>query len=48
MRWLELISKGTIEADLPVKEIDTDGDGVVDTTQPTMRLSSNKKYPNHF
>ncbi len=48
MRWLELMSKGTIEADLPAKQVDTDGDGNVDSNQPFMRLGSNKKYKNHY
>ena len=48
MRWLELMSKGTIEADLPPKEIDTDGDGETDSNQPFMRLGSNKSYKNHY
>lgn len=48
MRWLELMSKGTIEADLPAKAIDTDGDGETDSNQPFMRLGSNKSYKNHY
>lgn len=48
MRWLELMSKGTIEADLPAKEVDTDGDGIADENQPFMRLGSKKGYKNHF
>ena len=48
MRWLELMSKGTIEADLPAKLIDTDGDGLTDAEQPFMRLGSNKSYKNHY
>lgn len=48
MRWLELMSKGTIEADLPPKAIDTDGDGTTDSNQPFMRLGSNKSYKNHY
>ena len=48
MRWLELMSKGTIEADLPARAIDSDGDGTTDTNQPFMRLGSNKTYKNHY
>ena len=48
MRWLELMSKGTIEADLPLKQVDTDGNGENDINQPFMRLGSNKKYKNHY
>ncbi len=48
MRWLELMSKGTIEADLPAKALDTDGDGETDTNQSFMRLGSKKAYKNHF
>ncbi|WBX72908.1 DUF1320 family protein [Tenacibaculum pacificus] len=48
MRWLELISKGTIEADLPSKRIDSNEDGIIDSNQPFMRLGSNKSYKNHY
>ena len=48
MRWLELMSKGTIEADLPPKEVDTDGDGNTDAPQSFLKLGSRKSYTNHF
>jgi phage gp36-like protein len=44
MRWLELMSKGTIEAE----QVDTDGDGTADTANSFMKVGSNKKYRNHF
>lgn len=48
MRWLESMLKSNMEADLPTKQIDTDGDGTADGEQPFMRLGSRKSYKNHF
>lgn len=48
MLWLEKVSKGIIQPDLPPKEVDTDGDGEPDGTVPFMKLSSRKNYKNHF
>ncbi len=48
MGWLEKIAKGTIEADLPRKEIDTDGDGTPDGSSQFMKLGGRKNYRNHF
>ncbi len=48
MLWLEKVAKGTIQPDLPPKEVDTDGDGEPDGTVPFMKLGSRKTYPNHF
>lgn len=48
MRWLELMSKGTIEANLPLKQVDTDGDGTTDGNQSFLKLGSRKSYRNHF
>lgn len=48
MIWLEKMSKGDIEADLPRKEIDTDGDGEPDTESSFMKLGSRKNHTNHW
>tara|TARA_R110002126_G_scaffold78629_1_gene195650 strand:- start:23699 stop:24133 length:435 start_codon:yes stop_codon:yes gene_type:complete len=48
MRWLEMMSKGTIEANLPAKQVDTDGDGETDSNSTFMKLGSRKTYTNHF
>jgi phage gp36-like protein len=48
MRWLEMMSKGTIEADLPSKQVDTDGDGTADSSSTFMKLGSRKNHTNHF
>ena len=46
MLWLEKVSTGKIQPDLPPKLTDTDGDGTVDTAVPFMKLGSRKTYPN--
>lgn len=45
MRWLEKVSKGDIQPDLPPRVEDTDGDGV---NEPAtfMKLGSRKNYAN--
>ncbi|MDY3521984.1 DUF1320 family protein [Riemerella anatipestifer] len=48
MLWLEKIARGTIEADLPKKMVDIDGDGVPDEPSPFMKLGSRKTYRNHW
>ncbi len=48
MLWLEKMTKGTIEADLPKKLEDTNGDGKVDEPVPFMKLGSRKSYKNHW
>jgi phage gp36-like protein len=48
MRWLEKMAAGSIEANLPLKQIDTDGDGTADSNQTFLKTGSNKKYRNHF
>ncbi|MDY3512970.1 DUF1320 family protein [Riemerella anatipestifer] len=48
MLWLEKIARGTIEADLPKKMVDIDGDGVPDKPSPFMKLGSRKTYRNHW
>lgn len=48
MLWLEKMAKGEIEANLPRKEIDTDGDGVPDTESSFMKLGSRKNHTNHW
>lgn len=48
MLWLEKVSEGKIKPPLPVRKIDTDGNGTLDEPVPFMKLGSNKKYQNHF
>ncbi|MEO2064481.1 MAG: phage protein Gp36 family protein [Christiangramia sp.] len=48
MEWLTKISKGDIEADLPRKQVDTDGDGTPDANSTFMKLGSRKNYKNHW
>lgn len=46
--WLEKVSEGKIKPALPVRNIDTDGDGNPDTPATFLKLGSRKNYPNHF
>lgn len=46
MLWLEKVSKGTIQPNLPPKLKDTNGDGIPDSEVPFMKLGSRKNYPN--
>lgn len=46
MLWLEKVSAGKIKPDLPLKTIDTDGDGTPDTPATFMKLGSRKNYQN--
>ena len=46
MLWLEKVSTGKIQPDLPPKLVDTDGDGVLDGEVPFMKLGSRKTYTN--
>lgn len=48
MLWLEKVAKGIIQPDLPLKLIDTDGDGNPDSGVPFMKLGSRKTYKNHW
>ncbi|MFK7004589.1 hypothetical protein BWK63_09645 [Flavobacterium covae] len=48
MLWLEKVSEGKIKPPLPIRKIDTDADGTVDTPASFLKLGSNKKYQNHF
>jgi hypothetical protein len=48
MRWLEKTAKGELEPDLPIKQVDTDGDGIADSGKPFMKIGSRKTYRNHF
>lgn len=48
MLWLEKVAKGIIQPDLPLKLIDTDGDGLPDSGVPFMKLGSRKTYKNHW
>lgn len=48
MLWLEKVSEGKIKPPLPVRQVDTDGDGVADTAATFMKLGSRKNYTNHF
>jgi phage gp36-like protein len=46
--WLEKVAKGTIKPNLPIRELDTNGDGTLDTPATFMKLGSRKTYTNHF
>lgn len=46
--WLEKVSEGKIKPPLPMRALDTDGDGTPDTPATFLKLGSNKKYQNHF
>lgn len=46
--WLEKVSEGKIKPPLPLKLVDTDGDGEPDSPDTWLKLGSNKKYKNHF
>ena len=46
MLWLEKVSKGTIQPNLPPKLTDTNGDGTPDSEVPFMKLGSRKNYQN--
>jgi len=48
MLWLEKVSEGKIKPPLPIRALDTDGDGTPDTPATFLKLGSNKKYQNHF
>lgn len=49
MLWLEKVGFGKIDADLPRKTTDTDGDGVADDTgSGFMKLGGRKTYKNHW
>lgn len=48
MLWLEKVSEGKIKPPLPIRNIDSDGDGNLDTPATFLKLGSNKKYQNHF
>lgn len=47
MLWLEKVSEGKIKPPLPVRQVDTDGDGVADGAATFMKLGSRKNYQNH-
>jgi phage gp36-like protein len=48
MLWLEKVSEGKIKPPLPIRNIDSDGDGTADAPATFMKLGSNSKYQNHF
>lgn len=48
MLWLEKMAKGDIEANLPRREVDTDGDGEPDSQSSFMKLGSRKNHTNHW
>lgn len=48
MLWLEKMAKGDIEANLPRREVDTDGDGLPDSESSFMKLGSRKNHTNHW
>lgn len=48
MLWLEKISEGKIKPPLPIRIIDTDGDGIPDTEATFMKVGGRKNYQNHY
>lgn len=46
--WLEQIAKGKIKPDLPLKQVDTNGDGLADSDAKFMKLSKGRSYQNHW
>lgn len=48
LNWLEQIAKGNIAPDLPLKEIDKDGDGKPDGANSWMKLGSRRNKANHW
>lgn len=48
MSWLEKVAKGEIKPPLPIRMIDTNGDGSADTAQPLMKLGGRKNVTNHW
>ena len=48
MLWLEKVAKGNIKPNLPIKILDTDGNGTPDAPATFMKLGSRKTYTNHF
>ena len=46
--WLEKVAKGTIKPNLPIKILDTDGNGTPDAPATFMKLGSRKTYNNHW
>ena len=48
MKWLEDIASGKMKADLPLKMVDKDGDGIPDEPVPFMKLGHRKTYRNHW
>lgn len=45
MRWLEKVSKGEIQPNLPIKQEDTNGDGIAEKAT-FLKLGSRKNYAN--
>lgn len=48
MLWLEKVSEGKIKPPLPVRIVDSDGDGTPDKPATFLKLGSRKNYSNHF
>lgn len=48
MLWLDKVSSGKIDPDLPRKQVDTDGDGNADADSTFMKMGSRKSYKNHW
>jgi phage gp36-like protein len=46
MLWLEKVSEGKIKPPLPVRAVDTNGDGIPDTPATFLKLGSRKNYEN--
>jgi phage gp36-like protein len=46
--WLEKVATGKIKPNLPIKSLDTNGDGLPDTSATFMKLGSRKNYENRW
>lgn len=46
--WLEKVASGKIKPNLPIRVLDTNGDGIPDTPAKFMKLGSRKTYNNHW
>lgn len=48
MNWLERVSEGKIKPPLPVRQTDSNGDGVPDQDMKMLKLGGRRSYKNHW
>lgn len=46
--WLEKLTAGKIDLELPRKQVDADGDGKADSNSTFLKLGGRKTYKNHW